>query len=190
MDGDDFSRATRLGRAAVDAMWTSISNSAPFDGFATAQLIDRFVGHADGIPSLPPILSILADLAATPLFLQTRTDEAIDRVNDAAGVADGTMLDLQLRDVVTSSLLRNEIEPLPILERFFEQFIERNVIMARNGFVESHGLQHAQAARELTAPLVRAAAEELIQRPGAKRLGLTGESFEPLDETSNLLGVA
>lgn len=190
MDGDDFSRATRLGRTAVDAMWASISNGAPFDGFATGQLIDRFVGHADGIPSLPGILSILADLAATPLLLQTRTDEAIDRANDAAGVADGTMLDLQLRDVVTSSLLRNEIDPRPILERFFAEFIERNVIMARNGFVESHGLQHAQAARDLTAPLVRAAAAELLRRPDAKRLGLTREFFERLNETSNLLGAA
>jgi len=190
MDGDDFSRATRLGRAAVDAMWASISNGDPFDGFATGQLIDRFVGHAEGIPSLPNILSILADLAATPLLVQTRTDEAIERVNDATGVADGTMLDLQLREVVTSSLLRGEIDPRPIVERFFEAFIERNVIMARNGFVESHGLQHAQAARDLAAPLVRAAADELLRRPDAKRLGLTREFFERLNETSNLIGAA
>lgn len=190
MDGDDFSRATRLGRTAVDAMWASISTGAQFDGFATGQLIDRFVGYADGIPSLPNVLSILADLAATPLLVQARTDEAIERINDATGVAECTMLDLQLRDVVTSSLLRNEIDPQPILERFIEQFIERNVIMARNGFVESHGLEHAQAARDLTAPLVRAAAEELIRRPDAKRLGLTREFFQRLNETSNLLGAA
>jgi hypothetical protein len=30
----------------------------------------------------------------------------------------------------------------------------------------------------------------MIQRPGAKRLGLTAESFEQLDENSDLLGVA
>lgn len=190
MDGDDFSRVTRLGRTAVDAMWTSITTGAPFDGFATGQLIDRFVGHAEGIASLPNVLAVLEDLAATPLLVQTRTDEAIERVHDAAGVGDGTMLDLQLRDVVTSALLRNEIGPQRILERFFEQFIERNVIMARNGFVETHGLEQAQAARDLTAPLVRAAAEELIRRPDAKRLGLTREFFERLNETSNLLGAA
>jgi hypothetical protein len=190
MDGDDFSRATRLGRTAVAAIWDSISNDVPFDGFATGQLIDRFVGHAEGIPSLPGILSILADLAAEPLFVQARTDEAIDRVNEVADGGDCTMLDLQLRDVVMSALVRNEIAPLPILVRFFERFIERNIIMARNGFVETHGLRHAQAARDLTAPVARAAAEELLRRPDAKRLGLTREFFERLNETSNLLGAA
>jgi hypothetical protein len=190
MDGDDFSRATRLGRTAVAAIWDSISNGAPFDGFATGQLIDRFVGHADGIPSLQPILTVLEGLAAEPLFIQAGIADAIDRVDDAAAVADATMLDLQLRDVVTSSLLRNEIDPRPILERFFAEFIERNVIMARNGLVESHGLQHAQAARDLIAPLVRAAAAELLRRPDAKRLGLTREFFERLNENSNLLGAA
>ena len=120
MDGDDFSRATRLGRTAVAAIWESISNDVPFDGFATGQLIDRFVGHAEGIPSLRGILSILADLAAEPLFVQARTDEAIDRVHEVADGDDCTMLDLQLRDVVTSALVRNEIAPLPILVRFFK----------------------------------------------------------------------
>lgn len=84
MDGDDFSRATQLGRTAVDALWDSISSDVPLDGFSTVQLIDRFVGHADGIPSLPRILSVLAELATEPLFAHSRTDEAIDRVNDAA----------------------------------------------------------------------------------------------------------
>jgi hypothetical protein len=45
MDGDDFSRATRLGRLAAESLWEVIANDAPFDGFATGQLIDRLVEH-------------------------------------------------------------------------------------------------------------------------------------------------
>jgi len=69
MDGDDFSRATRPGRMAAEAIWETVANDAPFDGFATGELIDRFIAHAGGIPSLPGILAILADLASQPLSL-------------------------------------------------------------------------------------------------------------------------
>ena len=57
MDGDDFSRATRFGRIAAEAIWVTIANEAPFDGFATGQLIERFFEHAGGIPSLPGLLA-------------------------------------------------------------------------------------------------------------------------------------
>lgn len=190
MDGDDFSRATQLGRTAVGALWDSISSDVPLDGFSTVQLIDRFVGHADGIPSLPRILSVLAELATEPLFAHSRIDEAIERVNEAGRGPECSMLDLQLCDIVASALVRNQVDPRPILIRFFEAFIERNVIMARNGLVETHGLRHAQAARSLTSPIARAAADELLRRPDAKRLGLTREFFERLHESSNLLGSA
>src|SRR5258708_6662976 len=130
MDGDDFSRATRLGRMAADAIWETVANNAPFDGFATGQLIDRFIAHAGGIPSLPGILAILADLASQPLFVQARAEGALAQINEAVHGPECTTLDLQLGHVVASAVLRNEIAPQPILERYVHGFIERNVIMA------------------------------------------------------------
>jgi hypothetical protein len=190
MDGDDFSRATRLGRTAAEAIWEAIVNDAPFDGFSTGQLIDRFVGHAGGIPSLPGILALLADLASESLFVQTRTDEALARIAEAVHGPECTTLDLQLGHVVDSAVLRNQISPQPILERFFQAFIERNIIMAREGLVEKHGLQYARAARDLTAPIARAAAKKLLRRPDAKQLELSREFLQRLSENSNLLGGA
>jgi hypothetical protein len=190
MDGDDFSRAHRLGRMAAEAIWETVSSNAPFDGFATGQLIDRFIAHAGGIPSLKDVLAILADLASQPLFVQTRTEEALAQINDAVHGPGCTPLDLQLGQVVASAILRNEIAPQPILERYVQGFIERNVIMARGGFVETYGLQHIDGTRDITLPIARAAAEELIRRPDAKQLGLSLEFLQRLDENSNLLGVA
>jgi hypothetical protein len=190
VDGDDFSRVTRLGRVAADAIWATVTNDAPFDGFATGQLVDRFIEQAEGIPSLPGTLAILADLASEPLFLQTRSDEALARLNAAAQGPECTMLDLQLGHVVESAVIRSVIDPQTVLERFVQDFIERNVIMARGGFVETYGLEHAERARDVVAPIARAAAEELLRRPDAKRLGLSREFLQRLTETSNLLDVA
>lgn len=57
VDGDDFSRSTRLGRAAAEAVVRASSGGAPFDGFSTARMIDHFVELLGGIASLPSILS-------------------------------------------------------------------------------------------------------------------------------------
>lgn len=107
MDGDDFSRATRLGRMAAEAIWEAVANDAPFDGFTTGQLIDRFVEQAGGIPSLPGILALLTDLASEPLFLQARTEEGLARIAEMVRGPECTTLDLQMGHVVESALLRN-----------------------------------------------------------------------------------
>lgn len=190
MDGDDFSRVTRLGRVAAEDIWATVANDAPFDGFATGQLIDRFIAHAGGVPSLPGTLAILADLASQPLFVQARAEEALARINEGTHGPECTTLDLQLGQVVESAVLRNVIDPQSILERYIQEFIERNVIMARAGFVETYGLEHAARAREVVAPVARTAAEELLRRPDAKRLGLSREFLQRLGENSNLLEVA
>jgi hypothetical protein len=188
VDGDDFSTATRLGRNAVEAIRSAAITGAPFDGFTTAQLIARFVELSGGIPSLPAVLSVLGDLASQPLLMSTRTDEALAQINNAAHGSECGMLDLQLGLVVQSAILRGQIDPRPILERFIHALIERNVIMGRSGLAETYGLQCAELARDLTAPIVRAAADELLRRPDAKRL-LLARAFR-IDEDSNLLGAA
>ncbi len=190
MDGDDFSRVTRLGRVAAHDIWATITNDAPFDGFATCQLVDRFIEQAGGIPSLPGTLAILADLASEPLFVQARADEALVRINEVAHGSECTTLDLQLGQVAESAILRNVINPQTVLERFVQKLLERNVIMGRGGFVETYGLEHAERARDVVAPIAHAAAAELLRRPDAKRLRLSREFLQRLSETSNLLDVA
>lgn len=190
MDGDDFSRVTRLGRMAAESVHEAIDNDTPFDGFATGQLIDRFVEHAGGIPSLPSILALLADLVTEPLFLQARADEALAQVAEAVHGSECTTLDLQLGQVVESAVLRNQIDPQPILERFFQSFIERNIIMVRGGLVERYGLQYAQTARDPTAPIACAAAQEMLRRLTVSRPTLRSRTPRPAKEVDRDLFAA
>lgn len=188
MDGDDFSRATRLGRTVAEGVISVAADDAPFDGFATAQLIDHFVEASGGVACLPRVLAILADLGSQPLLLATRVDEALERVNEAAHGPECGMLDLQFGLVAQSAILRGQTDPAAIVERFIRALIERHVIMGRGGLVDIDGLRHAERARELTGPVARAAVAELIRRPDAKRLGLS-RAFR-ISESSNLLGAA
>jgi hypothetical protein len=187
VDGDDFSRATRLGRAVADAVIRSAENELPFDGFTTARLIDHFVDVSGGITSLGPILSILEDVRATPLLISTRIDEACARVNEAVHEQDCGMLDLQLGLVTQSALLRGETDALTIVERFCRAFIERYAIMGRGGLLEIDGPRYIARARELIAPIATTAANALLRRPDAQRLGLARAYH--IDENSNLLEV-
>lgn len=187
MDGDDFSRATRLGRAVAEAVIGAGSDQTPFDGFTTARLIDHFVEVSGGIACLPCVLEILADLRSAPLLVGTRIDEACVRVDEAAHGPECGMLDLHLGLVAQSAILRGQTDAMAIMERFMCSFIERHVIMGRGGLVDIDGLRYIERARELTAPVARAAAAELIRRPDARRLGLA-RAYR-ITETSNLLGV-
>lgn len=184
MDGDDFSRATRLGCAAAEAV-RAASSEAPFDGFATARLIDHFVALSGGIRSLPAILSVLEDLRCAPLLMPTQIDEACKRVNDVAHGPDCGMLDLHLGSVAQSAILRGQVDATTVIESFICSFVERHVIMGRGGLVEIVGLRHVERARELTAPIARRAAAELIRRPDAQLLNLA-RAYR-ITEQSNLL---
>lgn len=186
MDGDDFSRATRLGRAVADAVIRASSNEEPFDGFTTARLIDHFVQVSGGVVSLPGILAVLDDLSATPLLIATRIDEACARVNEAAHGPECGMLDMQLGLAAQSAILRGQTDARTVVEAFIGTFIDRHVIMGRGGLVDIDGSRYVERARELTAPIVRAAAAELIRRPNAQLLGLTRAYH--ITEDSNLLG--
>lgn len=172
MDGDYFSTAIRLGRAVAEAVVTAASEGTPFDGFTAVRLIDHFIESSGGIAALPPVLEILEDLRATPLLIPTRIEEGCARVEAAAHRSDCGTLDLLLSKVVQSAINRGETEPSVILEAFTRSLIERYVIMGRGGLVDFDGLRYVERARELTGPMARAAAAELLRRPRAQRLGL------------------
>jgi hypothetical protein len=186
MDGDDFSRVTRLGRTVAEGVIRVATNGAPFDEFPTRQLFDQLVEVSDGIPSLSPVLKLLSDWGSQPLLLLTRRDEAVERVNEIMHGPRCGMLDLQLGKVAQSAILRGQTDPAAIVERFLRALVERHVIMGRGGLVDIDGPRHVERARELTAPIAREAATKLIGRPNAKRLGLS-RAFH-ITESSNLLG--
>jgi hypothetical protein len=146
MDGDDFSRATRLGRAAAEAVVHAAENDEAFDGFTTARLIE------------------------------------VDR---AAHGPECGILELHLGAVTQSAILRGETDARPILERFFGLFIERHVITGRGGWLEIDGPRFVSKAREYMLPIVRSAAQKLLDRPNARVLGLS-RAFR-ITEDSNLL---
>ena len=181
MDGDDFSRATRLGRAVAEAV-VHASEGGEFNPITTALLIDQLVESSAGISSLPAILSLLEDLRATPLLISTRVEESCARVDQAAHGSESGMLDLHFGLVAQSAILRGETDPTKIVESFFRALIERYVIMGRGGLVEVHGARHIGRARELTESVVVAAAAEMIRRPNARHLRLVSghRSFDRL----------
>ncbi|TMQ05626.1 MAG: hypothetical protein E6J91_40120 [Deltaproteobacteria bacterium] len=125
VDGDDFSRSTRLGRAAAEAVVRAASGDAQFDGFSTARLIDHFVELSGGIASLPSVLSVLGNLCSAPLLASTRADDACERVHEAAHGSECGMLDLQLCSVAQSAILRGQTDAATVLESFISAFIEQ-----------------------------------------------------------------
>jgi len=85
-------------------------------------------------------------------------------------------LDLVLQQVAKSAILRGEMDPQPILERFLGALIDSHVIASRGGLIEIGGRRYTQLAKVLMAPVVRDAASELLRRPGLSRLGLAHRS--------------
>jgi hypothetical protein len=70
MDGDNFSRATRLGRNAACAVLDA-ARGAPFDPFSAERLLDALIERAGGIPSLQVMLIGLADYRSPTLLIVT-----------------------------------------------------------------------------------------------------------------------
>jgi hypothetical protein len=127
VDGDGFSRATRLGRTVAAGVISAATDEAPFDGFSTAQLIDHFAEASGGVVCLPRVLEILADLGSQPLLLVTRVDEGLEHVNEAAhGPACG-MLDLQPGLVAQSAARSRTVE----MYRRYAEEIQRFLSAAR-----------------------------------------------------------
>ena len=172
MDGDEFSKATRLARAAAAAVLDTVGG-AVFDPFHIARFYEHIVQEAQGIKSLPAILRILDDLRLMPLLIPVRTEEACQRIADAAhGPACG-MLDLVLERVAQRALLRGETDKTAMVEKFAQALTDRFVIAGRGGLIDMNGINYVQIAKSLMAPMARDAAQALVRKPNAIHLGLS-----------------
>jgi hypothetical protein len=187
VDGDVFSRVSKQGRAAADAVLRTIRGE-PWDPFHATRCIERLINGAKGIPSLRVVAAELAGLRQAPLLAPVAVDDALARIRSATLAEPGcTELDLVLRSNVERSVLRGDHQLRPILESFCGQLLERAVLTGRNGFMERNGLGLLARAHAVLAPVATAAAAALDARPSARRLRLS-QRYANVTPTTNLLG--
>jgi hypothetical protein len=187
VDGDEFSKAPRLARAAAEAVLATV-RGAVFDPFHIARFYEHIVQEAQGIKSLGVILKVFDDLRSMPLLIPARTEEACGRIEDAGHGSDCGMLDLILVGVAQSALLRRETDKTAMVEKFAQAIADRFVITGRGGLIDMNGISYVQIAKSLMSPIMRDVARELVRRPNAINLGLSRQ-FR-LTHESNLLGCA
>jgi len=185
MDGDEFSKAPRLARAAAAAVLATVGG-AVFDPFHIARLYEHIVQEAQGIKSLPVILKVFDDLRSMPLLIPVRTEEACERIADAGHGPECGMLDLILVGVAQSALLQGETDKAAMVEKFTQALADRFVIAGRGGLIDMDGISYVQIAKSLMAPMARDAAQALVRKPNAINLVLSRQ-FR-LTPESNLLG--
>lgn len=188
MDGDVFGEVTKLGRAAADAVARALRGEPP-DLYLAKRCLDALVAAAGGIPSLRVVLSELEQLREAPLFARFCREGALGRIRDASGLPGCTELDLVLRRNAERCLCRGELGARPLLERFFQDLLDRAVLTGRRGFIEEYGSSELEQARAVLAPVVAEAAAALAARPRTTRLGLAKPCADVTPETNLLEGV-
>lgn len=188
MDGDVFGAVSRVGRNAADALVRAVDGGV-WDPFPASRCFDILINKANGVPSLPAVLRVLAELKASPLFAVLR-DFAADRIDEAVrSAAQTTILDLQLRAVAQSCVLQGRYDPSDILTQFCGQLLDRAIVTPRGGFIELVGAQRVGAAGEYLRPIAEQAAQVLLARPEAKRLQLARRHAQ-IDADTDLLGAS
>ncbi|HVZ31572.1 MAG TPA: hypothetical protein VG963_04055 [Polyangiaceae bacterium] len=185
MDGDIFSKVTKLGAGAADALLRA-AEGGPWDPFCARRALDVLVSAADGIQSVPMVLEALRKLSSAPLLATAVREHACREIASARLNAPST-LDLILQKLAQSCILRGEYDPRTVLERFSERLLDRTVVSARGGLGERASTGVVEFSRELLRPIARDAADVLVARPTAKRLGLA-RRLSKLAPDSNLLG--
>jgi hypothetical protein len=187
VDGDVFSRVSKQGRAAADAVSRAIRGE-PWEPFHAHRCIERLINGAKGIPSLRVVASELAALRDSPLLVPVVVEGALGRIRNATLTLAGcTELDLILGKNVERCVLRGEYRLRPILERFCGQLLERAVLTGRNGFMERNGIGLLTKAHAVLASVASGAAAALDARPSAQRLRLS-RRYADVTPTTNLLG--
>ncbi|HEY6557843.1 MAG TPA: hypothetical protein VI072_11245 [Polyangiaceae bacterium] len=183
VDGDIFSRVTKLGAGAADAV-VRVAHGGAWDPFYARRALDVLVSAANGIPSLQAVVDILHKLLSAPLFARVLREQACREI---ASIRGHGMLDMMLGKAAQVCILRGEFEPSAVLERFCEHVLHRAVISPRGGLSErvDHGV--VDLARSLLKPIAHDAAQVFVARPDAKRLGLAGR-LPKLTADANLLG--
>ena len=187
MDGDIFGAVTRPGRAAAEALSRALEGGK-WDPFFAANCLDILHAQAGGVPTLPGVLAVLEDLRSEPLLAHSQREAAIERINsvhrNTAGV---TTLDLMLRSAAEKLIWRGEYNPVRVVESYSQAALDAAIMSPRGGYLEIEGHGRKEGARLLLAPIAAAAAEILVKRPAARRLGLAPPHAN-VQPNTNLLG--
>lgn len=182
MDGDIFSKTSRAGRQAAEAVAQAIEGGrwAPY---CAQNFLDDLFAKADGLRSLPGILKVLN----TPLLARAAPDYACGEIEAEVRRSGDGVHDVRLKRIAQRSIQRGQFDPLTVVTNFFGELLEQGVIYARGGcLLERYGLACIEQANGLLAPVAEAAAQALLRRPDAKRLGLKGQIA--ITAETNLLG--
>ncbi len=124
MDGDVFSKVRRLGRNAAAAIILAL-DGGEWDPFCAERCLERLLNSTHGLPSLAGVLRELRELNALPLLAATRREECVRRIGEIVAVANGSLLDLQLRDISQSCVLRGVSDERAVLTRFCEAVLHK-----------------------------------------------------------------
>ncbi|WP_437876374.1 hypothetical protein [Sorangium sp. So ce513] len=187
MDGDIFSKVTRPGRAAGEAVLRALQGGA-WDPFHAEQCVDILIETAGGVPSLASVLDEVRSLNKSPLFARLLADEASDRVDSTVTKLNGSVLDLILKAVTQKCILRGVLDEREILTRFVVEVLDHAIISCRGGVLDQHGDGQIAGVRALLRSVAVDAAAELLRRPDAKRLGLSHRHARITAETNLLEG--
>jgi hypothetical protein len=186
MDGDVFGRVTRIGRDAAEAVLAALGGQ-PWDAFCAERCLELLVATAGGVPSLPEVLRQIQDLNASPLLARVQAEPACDEIASIVRRVDGGILDLILRATAQKRMLQGVFDARDIVTNFVVTLLDRAVVYGRGSPIGVRSRAEIRAARERLRGVATRAAEELLQRPNAKRLGLTRNRQRITAET-NLLG--
>ena len=186
VDCDVFGKASRLGRAAADALVIALDGGS-WDSFHAAKAIDVVVAAAGGIPSLPLVLSELDRLERNPLLAKAMRPDVLDRIDDGCRSAGG-VLDSMLMRAAQAAVLRGDHDAHAVLSQLFRDVLDRAIVTPRGGLIDQVGPARSRRANRMLAPLASKAAGRLLARPDAKRLSLARAHNPSLVPESNLLG--
>jgi hypothetical protein len=189
VDGDVFSKVARPGRAAADAVMRALDGGV-FDPFCAALCLDKLIAAAEGVPSLPGVLREVRTPDALPLFAGVLRENTGQRIASAVANAKGGILDLILKSEAQKCVHRGVRDEREMLTRFCATLLDRAIISGRNGLREKHGCERVPDVHTLLRPVAAAAAEVLLRRPDAKRLGLARRHARITPETDLLGGFA
>jgi hypothetical protein len=186
VDGDVFWKVKRIGRDAAATIIAAL-NGEPWNPFCAERCMDRLLSVAPGLPSLRPVLDELSALNAAPLLAQALAEHCATRIAEAVASAKGTELDLRLKRIAQACVLGGVFDEREIVTRFCVSILQTAVIYGRGGVLEQVGHLGAAEGGAMLQPIAVAAAETLLQRPDAQRLGLATRHAR-LTPESNLLG--
>lgn len=186
MDKDVFSKVSRLGRDAGDALVRAVRGE-PFEKFLPCRVVDRVISIEGGISIWPTVKEEFERLESAPLLADAMRAETINRI-DLIARSGGGELDKLLRNVAQSALLGGVYQPRIVMTRFVAAVLDRAILSPRGGCAQRLSFAERQHAKDLLRPIAARAATKLVERPDARKLGLARPHNPKLKAHDNLLG--